>query len=133
MKLSANRHAQHEQCQRTCAALRRKQVADPAGGGRSARSFAHRDSEPRSQQHGIVDGPRRSAGERAPKRDAASEQFFSAASIGEASQWQADDSVEQCEDGGDPAELRVREMKFATDRFRQRAGNMAIVEINDVD
>ena len=61
------------------------------------------------------------------------EQFLAGPQVGDAAQGHADDGVEHGERGSQQAHLGVVQVKLPAHGFDQRAGDVAIVEVEDVD
>src|SRR5262249_5728602 len=68
---AAHGNAKHEQGQRLGTALGREKIADPTGGCRRTRSFAHTQAQAGNNKHGKIGGPGGEAGQRSPQGHAA--------------------------------------------------------------
>jgi len=71
--------------------------------------------------------------QRGPDDDTPCEEFLAAGGIGEATEGHADDGVNPDEGAGEEADLRVVKMKFLAHGLDEGSGDLAVVEIEDVD
>ena len=125
--------AEHEESEGTRAPGRRKEISNPACGGRRHRGLSDGEAEAREEQDGIAGGQRGDGGERAPHDHPSGQQLPAAPRIGELSQRNADDGVQPDEGAPQKSDLRVGEGEFLADGFGQGTENVAIVEVQNVD
>ena len=71
--------------------------------------------------------------QRGPDDDTPCEEFLAAGGIGEATKGDADNGVNPDEGAAEEADLRVVKMEFLAHGFDQGSGDLAVVEIEDVD
>ena len=123
----------HEARHGACAPVGRNQVSDPARGRGRAHGLPDPHAQARGQQAGIAGGQAAQAGQPRPNRHAGRQQPLAAPAVRQPPQRQPHDGVQDRENSGQAAQLRVRKVELAPQRFEDRAHRLAVVEIQNVD
>lgn len=130
---ATNRDAEHKQSKDAGAAVGRKEVAEPAGGGGGADGFTNANAHAGEEQDGEGRGDAGGGGEGGPDNDAEGEQFLARPRVGDAPERDAYNSVDPNEDPAEEADLRICEAELFTHGFDKGPGGVAVIEVEDVD
>src|SRR5580704_31611 len=130
---AANRNAKHEERENARAFGGWKKIAEPAGCCRRARGFTDAHADTRKEQHCVCGGKARGSRQCGPNHDSPGEELFAACGIGDAAEGDADNRVNPDKSAAEQANLRVVKMELLAHRLDESAGDVAVVEIENVD
>ena len=113
-----HRQPEHEDPQRPRPPLRGEEVADERARSRRVARLADADAHARDEERPEAPGEGVGCREGAPYRDSPADHLPARAAVGEASERQPGDGVDDGEGGGDDAELEVVEPPLEADGAR---------------
>src|SRR4029077_20972859 len=100
---------------------------------RRAGCFADPHAYTGNEQHRVGGGETCGSRHRGPYDDSPSQELFAAGRVRDAPEWHAKNGIDPDEGAAEKADLAVVEMKLLAHRFDERAGDAAVVEIEDID
>src|SRR5208282_2126152 len=130
---AADRDAEHKEREDAGAFSGGEKIAEPTGGSGSAGGFTDTYADTREEQDAVRCGKAGGSCERGPDNDSPGQELFAAGGIGDAPQGDADDGVDPDEGAAEEADLRVGEVEFFAHGLDEGAGDVAVVEIENVD
>jgi hypothetical protein len=125
--------AKHEKGDCASAARGGVKVADEGVCSGSASGFADADAKTRDEKRGVIPSETGCGGEDAPDGNSNAKDERTIGAIGEASERDADDRVEESEGGSEPADLGIGERPLMANGFDEGAEDLAVVKIEKVD
>ena len=113
--------------------MRWKQIANQRLSGRRTTRLAHPDADAGQQIREIAPGDSRRRSHQAPARHTDRNQPRTAPAVRQTSKGQPDRGVHQREHCVDESHLCIAELKFEPDRLGQRACDLTIKEVHQID
>jgi hypothetical protein len=129
----AQRQAHHEDAHSARALLSRIQVADERLAGGGATGLANADAHAREQVGPVTDCEPRACGQHTPERHADRDHTSTLPRVAEATERHAGHGVDEREGGVDPRRRCIVHAELDADRLEQRAGDLPVEEIHQVD
>ena len=129
----AERQTHHEDAHRARAALGRIQVADERLAGRCAAGLADADAHAREQVRPVADCEPRRGGQHAPEGHADRDHAGALPRVAQTPERHAGHGVDEREGRVDPGRRGVVHAELDPDRLEQRAGDLPVEEIHEVD